>query len=116
MAITYTWKVVRIKTTNTDSFQDAVVNTWWQKIGTDDTDGVVGYFEGATPFDADQIDPDNFTALDQLTEAMVLGWIQAVVTGEYAEHVDEEIDRDIEDKRGTLTEIEESDLPWADNS
>jgi len=112
MAIKYTWKIVRIKTTNTDSFENAVVNTWWQKIGTDDSDGVVGYFEGATPFDADQIDPNNFTALDQLTEDMVLGWVKNVVTGEYAAHVDAEIQRDIDDKRGTLTEIEEGDLPW----
>lgn len=112
MAITYTWKVVRVKTTNTDSFENAIVNVWWQKIGTDDVTNVTGYFEGATPFDADQIDPDNFTALDQLTEEMVLSWVQGVVVGEYENHVHREIQRDINDKIGTLTEIEEGQLPW----
>ena len=112
MAIKYTWKIVRIKKTNTDSFQDAIVNTYWQKIGYDDVLGVTGYFEGATPFDADQIDPNNFTALDQLTEDMVLGWVKNVVTGDYADHVDAEIQREISDKAQIVTEVEEDDLPW----
>lgn len=112
MAIKYTWKIVRIKTTNTDSFENAIVNTYWQKIGYDDVLGVTGYFEGATPFDADQIDPENFTALDQLTEDMVLGWVKNVVTGEYEAHVDAEIQREINDKAQIVTEVEEDDLPW----
>jgi hypothetical protein len=103
MAITYTWKIVSIKTANTDSFENAIVNTYWQKIGTDE-DGVSGYFAGATPFDADQIDPENFTSLNQLTEEMVIEWIK--------EHVNAEIARDILENKKVIVEIEEDDLPW----
>jgi hypothetical protein len=111
MAITYTWKIVSIKTANTDSFENAIVNTYWQKIGTDE-DGVSGYFAGATPFDADQIDPENFTSLNQLTEEMVIEWIKQVVVGHYEEHVNAEIARDILENKKVIVEIEEDDLPW----
>lgn len=112
MAIKYSWKVVRIKTTNTDSFENAIVNVYWQKDGYDDVTGLIGSFEGATPFDADKIDPDNFTALEQLTEEMVLGWIKQVVVDHYEEHVNEQIQRDIDNKAERFTLLNESQLPW----
>lgn len=111
MAITYTWEVTGIKTRNTENFANAVVQTYWQKIGTD-SDGNTAHFAGATPFDADTIDPDNFTALDQLTEEMVLGWIQAQVTGSYEEHVNMVIQNQINDTISPITELNSGNLPW----
>ena len=111
MAITYTWEVTGIKTRNTDSFANAVVQTYWKKIGTD-SDGNAGTFSGATPFDADTIDPNNFTALDQLTEEMVLGWIQACVTGSYEEHVNSVIQKQIDDVTSPTTELSSGSMPW----
>ena len=49
MAITYTWKVTSLKTKNEGSNQNAVVQTYWQKIGTDEN-GNEAVFSGATPF------------------------------------------------------------------
>ena len=43
MAITYTWEVTGIKTRNTENFANAVVQTYWQKIGTD-SDGNTAHF------------------------------------------------------------------------
>lgn len=111
MAITYTWEVTGIKTRNTADFTSAVVQTYWKKIGTDG-DGNTAHFAGATPFDADTIDPDNFTALDQLTEEMVLGWIQAQVTGSYEEHVNSVIQKQLDEITSPIVELSGGDMPW----
>ena len=111
MAVTYTWEITGIKTRNANNFTNAVVQTYWKKIGTDEN-GNTAFFAGATPFDADQIDPDNFTALDQLTEEMVLGWIQAQVTGSYEEHVNSVIQKQIDEITSPVAELNNENLPW----
>ena len=85
MAITYTWSVFGLKITNTGNLQGYVVNAQWKKIGTDDS-GNTGTFNGATPFTPDPSQPD-FVPFDQLTEEIVLSWVQPIVTGPYEEHV-----------------------------
>lgn len=110
MPITYTWEVTGIKVKNTESFQNAIVQTYWRKIGTDGEH--TAQFSGATPFDADQIDPNNFTSLDQLTEEMVIGWIKNVVVDDYEEHVNGRIEKAINDMKNPESEIEGDALPW----
>lgn len=98
----YTWEVTGLKTTS----GGGVVQTYWKKIGTD-ADGNTGTFSGATPFDVDETSPD-YIPFDQLTEADVLGWIQAVVVDSYEEHVNGQIQRQIDQQ--TVTDAA---MPWA---
>ena len=56
MSMTYTWEITSLKTqsqTNIlgDTLENAVVQTYWKKTGTD-ADGNTGSFSGATPFTA----------------------------------------------------------------
>jgi hypothetical protein len=44
---------------------------------------------------------------------MVLGWIQAVVTGSYEEHVNAQIAKQIEDQVTPTTEVSGNTFPWA---
>jgi hypothetical protein len=111
MAITYTWKLTSLKKRNSGSLNGVVFQTYWQKIGTDEN-GNIGAFSGATPFDPAQVDPNNFTAFDQLTEETVLGWIQGVVTGSYEQHVDEQIQRQIDEKVNASEEVGSGSFPW----
>lgn len=110
MTITYTWKVTSIKVKNvSESKQNAVVQTYWQKIGTDET-GNQGTFSGATPFTVDPTDASGpFIAFEDLTEADVLSWIQSVVIGGYEEHVNQQIQKQIEEKINVVTE---ATMPW----
>jgi hypothetical protein len=110
MAITYTWKVTSAKTKPEGSNQNAVVQTYWTKTGTDEN-GNTGTFSGATPFTTVGM-PEGYTFIpfDQLTEEMVLEWIKAVVVGGYEEHVNAQIQKQIDDK---LTPVTEATLPWA---
>jgi hypothetical protein len=109
MTITYTWKVTGVKTRDEGPLQNAVVQTYWEKIGTNEA-GVEGKFSGATPFTAAGMDPGAFVPFESLTEAVVLGWIQGVVTGSYEEHVNQQIQKQIDEK---AVPLQDKPLPWA---
>jgi len=112
MAVTYTWKVtdmkVRNETIEGTTYDETVVQTLWEKTGTDEN-GNTGMFAGATPF---QYNPESstFTPFADLTEEIVLGWIQAVVVGSYEEHVNEQIQKEIDEK---INPVVDPGLPWA---
>jgi hypothetical protein len=103
----YTWAVTGMKGIDLPNEPNAIIQTYWTKTGVDEQ-GNKGMFSGATPFSPSSIDPENFIPYDQLTEEIVLGWIQAVVVGSYAEHVDAQIQKQID-----ALKIKEEPLPWA---
>lgn len=111
MAITYSWKLTSLKKKNSGSLNGVVFQTYWQKTGTDEN-GNTGTFSGATPFDPAQVDPNNFVAFDQLTEATVLGWIQSVVVDAYEQHVNEQIQRQIDEKVNAASDVMAGSFPW----
>jgi hypothetical protein len=110
MAITYTWKVTSLKTKTEGTNQDAVVQTYWEKIGTDNA-GNTGTFSGATPFTSTTMTNGNtFVPFSDLTEDIVLTWIKAVVVGGYEEHVNAQIQKQIDTK---ISPVAEANMPWA---
>lgn len=117
MAFTYTWAIKSLKKQDDPSLDlnDIIVQTYWTCIG-EDEDGNSGTFHGATPFEPDQIDPNNFTSYEDLTEAQVLGWIQDVVNGNpgYKTHIDEQIQKQIDAVVNPKIEVTGDQLPWAE--
>lgn len=109
MALTYTWAITELALTTVGDKQDYVVQSRWTYTGTDEN-GLTGTFSGATPFTPDPSQP-NFTPYDQLTEAQVLGWIQAVVVGQYLDHVNGVVDEQIAKKKDPVTQT--SQFPWS---
>jgi len=110
MSIAYTWKVTGLKTRDIENKPSAVVQTYWTKTGTDD-DGNTGTFHGATPFTVDPNDESGpFIPFDQLTEQNVLDWIQTIVVGHYEEHVNAQIQKQIDEKKNPIIE---ATMPWA---
>jgi endonuclease I len=59
--------------------------------------------------------PDGYTFVpfEELTEEMVLDWIKAVVVGGYEEHVNAQIQKQIDEKHNPVVEAA---LPWAPQS
>lgn len=106
MAITYTWKVTGIKVKDEGANLNAVVQTYWKKIGTDEN-GIVGEFSGATPFTTANTPAGEFAAFESLTEANVIAWVQSVVIGSYEQHVNEQITKQI--AKSDPVEIK---MPW----
>lgn len=108
MTISYTWNITGLKTTDQGSYKDAVVQTYWEKTGVDQ-DGNTGTFLGATPFAAVDVAPEEFVTFSELSESTVIGWIKQVVVDSYEQHVNDQIQRQIDEKK---TNLKESSLPW----
>lgn len=109
MTVTYTWEVTGIKTTTVNDMQNVVIQTYWKKIGTDEN-GNQGVFSGATPFSVNNIPVGtSFIPFSDLTEEYVLSWIQSLVTDKYALHVDEQIMKQIDNKKNLVID---TNLPW----
>lgn len=114
MPLTLSYEITSLKVkdeVNSDgvTLQNAVCQTYWKCTG-EDADGNTGEFSGATPFSAATVSEGNFTAFENLVEADVIGWVQAVVDGDagYKAHIEEQIQRMID---ASITQ--EAALPWA---
>jgi hypothetical protein len=112
MALTYVWALKSLKKSDVDNLTGVIVQTTWTCTGTDE-DGFDGVFNGATPFDPAQVDPNNYTEYEDLTEAQILGWIEGVVVGSYKEHVDAQIMKQINAKKVPVVEVDEGQFPWS---
>lgn len=111
MTLTYTWKLKSLKKTNTSDLSDVVIGTRWELTGTDE-DGISGTFYGATPFSLNKVDPNNFTPYEQLTQEQVLDWIKGFVTDKYKEHVESQIQKQIDAIKNPSNEVEDRSFPW----
>jgi|LakMenE01Jun11ns_1017448.scaffolds.fasta_scaffold9787630_2 hypothetical protein len=119
MALTYEWKLTGLKKQDTADLTDLVIGTQWKLIGTNEN-GTEGTFSGATPLDIPDADEAGFIPYEQLTEEVVLGWIQNIVSGSaptnYMAHINEQILKQINQKEYAIKEVGETDLPWSPTS
>ncbi len=110
MVITYTWKVTSMKVVDTTDLQNVVIQTYWVKTGVDE-EGNEGSFSGATPLSYSTLDPENFVPYDQLTQDIVIQWIQDSITDQ--SHIDWRIEEQINLKK---TPVVEKPLPWTESN
>ena len=108
-----------MKKQDTADLSDLVIGTRWELKGTNEA-GVFGTFSGATPLDIPDADEPGYIAYADLTETQVLGWVKNIVSGSgagnYMDHIDEQIEKQISEKTYTLLEVQENDLPWSETS
>ena len=92
----YTWLVTGMTSFNTATESNVIMNVRWSCTGTA-ADGNEGTFNGATPLTVDDIDPATFVPYDQLTQALVLSWVQPIVENneDYWAHINEQINKQI---------------------
>lgn len=110
----YSWKLTSLSKKDTADLKNIIVQTRWEKIGTNEN-GTTGRFSGATPFDLTEVDPNNFIPYENLTEEIILKWIQSVVVDSYEEHVNQKITKQIEEEENPISLIEK-DFPWDQNN
>lgn len=119
MELTYEWKLTGLKKQDTADITDLVVGTQWKLIGTN-ANGTSGTFSGATPLDIPDADEEGFIPYEELTEELVLGWIQNIVSGSgptnYMDHINEQIIKQINQTEYVIKDVGESDLPWSPTS
>lgn len=113
MSITYTWKITGLKVRDEGEKLNSVVQTYWEKTGTDEN-GNTGTFIGATPFTVDPSDDSGpFIPFEQLTEEDVISWVKTIVVNEYEQHVNSQIQKQIDDK---INPVRNEPLPWGGES
>jgi hypothetical protein len=119
MELTYEWKLTGLKKQDTADINNLVVGTQWKLIGTN-ANGTSGTFSGATPLDIPDADEVGFIPYEELTEELVLGWIQNIVAGNtstnYMDHINEQIIKQINQTEYVIKDVGESDLPWSPTS
>jgi hypothetical protein len=112
MTLTYTWLVTGVTAASVTDLSDVVINVRWTCAGTNEN-GTEGTFVGATPLKTTDIDPATFVPYDQLTEVLILSWVQPIVMNDvsYWNHINEQINKQIADKEANVNP--NLPLPWA---
>ena len=109
MSITYTWKIIELRTTKVAE-KDVVVFVAWQKIGTDEN-GNVGVYTSTQPFELKDIPSGyEFTDLGDLTEETVVSWIKPLIGDGFEVHIDAQIQKKIEE---AINPVVTAELPWS---
>jgi hypothetical protein len=112
----FVWKITGIRKANTSDISNIIIGTNWSVTATDTDCDLEGTFTGATPFGLATVDPDNFTPYESLTESQVLSWIQTSVSSSatgYWDHITERIQKQIDEKKYSIAQVMEVDLPWS---
>lgn len=117
MGYTYEWKLTGFKKQNTETLSDVIVGTNWKLTATDE-DGHSGVFNGATPFEIQDLNGDGFVDYKDLTEELVLGWIKNEVSGSdmrknYMTHINLQIQRQIDHVKFAVVDVDARDMPWS---
>jgi hypothetical protein len=119
MANTYTWELKSLRKMNSGSYENIIFGTTWAVTGTDE-DGHTGTFSGATPFKADEVNPDEFIPFNQLNSEIVLNWIKYSVSesavNSYWPHIEGNIQKQIDDIKFHVETVDSGNFPWAPSS
>ena len=111
MAITYTWKITALKKAPTmDGLSDVITGINFDYTGTKGSGSSKkeATFHGACPVGAP--DSENFTAIDQITEADVIEWAKA---NHPVEHMQEIITKNIAEQEVPTNEgVTSDDVSW----
>lgn len=102
MSINYTWSVEQLHADPAGTV--SVVK--WRKTGRNDS-GTEAFFAGATTLTDGDPASEGYVPLVSLSEELVLSWVKAVVVGDYEKRVNDQIEREINDK--PITQVH---LPW----
>ena len=98
MAITYTWHTKTVDTYPTKGDQtDVIFNVHWRLTGVDDTeDENIGDSYGVVSLDTEDL--STFTAFADITEADVIGWVEAALGEDQVAALKTSIDAQIAEK------------------
>jgi len=113
MSLTYTWTINNIRRQNANDLSDVVIAVSWSYTGAD-ANGVTGTFNGTTTFDPASIDSGKFVSYSDLTEDVVLGWVQAVINADssYIDMMNLYVSKQIDTKVNAITVAESGSFPW----
>jgi hypothetical protein len=113
MNINYTWNITAIRRKDVDPLSEVIYQIIWRKIGTDSESGISVEFNGSTQFSPDEISPETFVPYSELTEEVVIGWVENSMSEDHFKQVEEEIARQIEVRKSNDRISYQGDFPWS---
>jgi hypothetical protein len=120
MAVTYSWEITQMTKKTIGAHENVILHARWKCTGTESTTETEGTFIGATPIDFDSGSADEFVAFGDLTEDLVIGWVQNIVSSSaatsYWDHISEQIQKKIDEIDDASEEVSTEDLPWSTGS
>ena len=109
MSTTYTWTVKALYTLQSPQ-PNYVVNCIWELTGTDGTH--TASIDGNTQFAIEQTDP-NFVPYAQLTQATVIGWVQAALGAQGIANFEANVQGQINSLANPPVSPAQTALPWS---
>lgn len=110
MAINYSWSINSFRKRTAGGFTDAVFDVHWTYTGTDENNHFA-VINGATSFPTETL-TEPFIQYSDLTEQMILGWVQATINSNTLENMQLRITKDITLVSNPPVEVTSTEFPW----
>lgn len=103
-----TWKVTGLKTLTIPDLGNFVSEVNW--VATTVEDGIEASVAGVSYFEVTEANVETFVPYDELTEELIISWIEQKVTGGHYEHLVFLLNKELEAKKFTATVVDS--FPW----
>lgn len=94
-----------------DHSKNVVSKIYWEKIGTDENGNSASY-RNTTIFDLDLVDFNEIIDYDNLTEEMVIDWIQSSLNDTQMNRINKKIEQKLEKLLDSYDAVSSKEFPW----
>lgn len=108
----YTWNVTTLWTKTIDGEQNYVVRAYYEVVGVDGT--YTASLSGISQFSTASVSP--FVPYEDLTNAIVVGWIQSELGVDGVSNLEASIQGQIDSQINPPVSPENTPLPWTTNT
>lgn len=108
----YTWTVTNLYTIDTDTETDYVVDAIYEIVGTEESGGETYTASLSNTASFEVVQGESFTPYADLTDAMVVGWIQAELGADGVSNLEASVGGMIDSQITPPVSPENTPLPW----
>jgi len=108
----YTWTVTNLYTIDTDTETDYVVDAIYEIVGTEENGGETYTASLSNTASFEVVQGESFTPYADLTDAMVVGWIQSELGTDGVSNLEASVGGMIDSEITPPVSPENTPLPW----
>ncbi len=108
----YTWTVTNLYTIDTDTETDYVVDALYEIVGTEENGGETYTASLSNTASFEVVQGESFTPYADLTDAMVVGWIQSELGTDGVSNLEASVGGMIDSEITPPVSPENTPLPW----
>lgn len=108
----YTWTVTNLYTIDTDTETDYVVDAIYEIVGTEENGGETYTASLSNTSSFEVVQGESFTPYADLTDAMVVGWIQSELGTDGVSNLEASVGGMIDSEITPPVSPENTPLPW----